>query len=144
VIRQQFTRWFVLGVTTNVVLYGAYLALTGSLLTPKVAMTVVYVTGVVIGFIANRSWSFGHTGPARSAFLRYVVVYMLGYLVNWLGLHVGIAVLGVPHEVVQAVMIFVVAATTFVMQKYYVFAAPADRDRLALSDATHRATKSAQ
>jgi putative flippase GtrA len=148
-IRRQFTRWLIVGVTTNVALYVAYLALTRSLLTPKVAMTVVYATGVIIGFIANRSWSFGHTGPARSAFLRYVAAYVLGYVVNWLGLHVGIAVLGVPHEIVQAVMILVVAAMTFVLQKYYVFAAPADRDSLALStagaqpraDATDQATE---
>jgi putative flippase GtrA len=133
VIRRQFTRWFVVGVTTNAALYLAYIALTRSLLTPKVAMTVVYVTGVVVGFIANRRWSFGHTGPAHSAFFRYVAAYVLGYVVNYVGLHVGIAVLGVPHEIVQAVMIVVVAAMTFVMQKYYVFAAQPNPDSLDAS-----------
>lgn len=133
---REFTRWLIVGVTTNLTLYLAYLALTRSLTTPKLAMTVVYVAGVVIGFIANRSWSFGHTGPARSAFLRYVAAYVIGYVVNWLGLHVGIAVLGVPHEIVQAVMILTVAAMTFVMQKYYVFAAAADGDGSASSAAT--------
>jgi putative flippase GtrA len=150
VIRRQFTRWFVVGVTTNAALYLAYIALTRSLLTPKVAMSVVYVTGVVIGFIANRSWSFGHTGPAQSAFLRYVAAYALGYVVNYVGLHVGIVVLGVPHELVQAVMIVVVAAMTFVMQKYYVFAAQPDPDSLDASqsasphpaDRAHGAAKS--
>jgi putative flippase GtrA len=127
VIRRQFTRWFIVGVTTNAALYLVYIALTRSLFTPKVAMSVVYVTGVVIGFVANRSWSFGHTGPANKSFARYIVAYAIGYVVNYAGLHVGTVVLGLPHEAVQAVMIFVVAAVTFLLQKYYVFAAPTDR-----------------
>jgi putative flippase GtrA len=80
-----------------------------------------------VGFVANRSWSFRHTGPADRALVRYVVAYVLGYLVNYAGLHVGTVVLGAPHEVVQAAMIVVVAAMTFLLQKFYVFAGPTAR-----------------
>ena len=126
-MRQQFTRWVIVGIATNAALYLAYLALTRSLMAPKAAMTVVYVIGVMAGFVANRGWSFRHTGPADRALLRYVTAYLLGYGVNFAGLHVGTVVLGAPHEAVQAVMIVAVAAMTFLLQKYYVFVAPAVR-----------------
>lgn len=121
-IRRQLFRWLIVGVLSNAVLYAIYLVLTAWWLTPAAAMTTVYVLGVLLGFLAHRKWSFEHTGAARPAMVRYVVAYVLGYLVNLGGLEAGVKVLGIRHEVVQAVMIVVVAALMFLMQKYYVFA----------------------
>ena len=120
-MRRQFTRFVLAGLTSNTVLYVVYLLLTRSLLAPKAAMTVVYVSGVVLGFVINRSWTFEHTGPARSALARVAVAYAVGYVVNLVGLHAGTVVLGFPHEAVQAVLIILIAAMMFGMQKYFVF-----------------------
>lgn len=117
-------RWFVVGAAVNAILYIAYLGLTRSLLGPKPAMTIVYLTGVVIGFVGHRKWSFRHAGRMDSAFIRYVAAYALGYLINLLGLGFGIESLGLPHEWVQATMVVVVAITMFVLQRYFVFAVP--------------------
>ena len=74
-----------------------------------------------MGFIGQRSWSFRHAGRVDSALLRYIAAYAAGYVINPGGLQLGAHVLGWPHELVQAVMILVVAATMFLMQKYPVF-----------------------
>lgn len=123
-IRRQFARWVIVGVVTNTVLYLAYLALTRSLLAPKVAMTVVYVAGLLLGFLGNRSWSFEHAGRIDTALLRYVAVYALGYVINFAGLEIGVDMLGFPHELVQGAMIIVVATVMFLMQKLFVFSEP--------------------
>lgn len=123
-IRRQFARWVIVGVVTNTVLYLAYLALTRSLLAPKVAMTVVYVAGVLLGFAGNRLWSFEHAGRIDTALLRYVGVYALGYVINFAGLEIGVEMLGFAHEWVQGAMVIVVAAVMFLMQKLFVFAGP--------------------
>lgn len=123
-IRRQFARWVIVGVVTNAVLYLAYLALTRSLLAPKVAMTVVYVAGMLLGFLGNRFWSFEHAGRIDTALLRYLAVYALGYVINFAGLAAGVDLLGFPHELVQGIMIIVVAMVMFLMQKLFVFAEP--------------------
>ena len=121
-IRRQFARWAVVGLLTNGVLYVVYLALTRSLMKPPAAMSVVYLIGVILSFIGNRNWAFKHSGRADAALARYVAAYAVGYLVNLAGLQFGVAVCRLPHEIVQGVMIFIVAALTFLMQKFYVFA----------------------
>ena len=118
----QVSRWLTVGLITNGILYAAYLALTRNLLAPSAAMTVVYVAGVLLGFVGHRTWSFRHDGRVDSALLRYVAAYAAGYLINLGGLQLGVDVLGWPHEIVQGVMILVVAAIMFLMQKYLVFA----------------------
>jgi len=120
-IRRQLARWTIVGLATNASLYVVYLLLTGWALTPRIAMTLVYIVGVGLGFVGHRQWSFEHTGPTAGALGRYVVAYIVGYLVNLAGLSVGTDVLGAPHQAVQAFMIIVVAVLMFVIQKYFVF-----------------------
>ena len=114
----------VVGSVVNGLLYLAYIGLTHCLLEPRAAMTVVYVAGVIVGFIGHKSWTFAHSGRADRALLRYLGAYALGYLINLAGLEFGISVLQVPHELAQAAMIVVVATAMFMMQKYMVFAEP--------------------
>ena len=120
-IQRQFTRYVLVGLTTNTALYVAYLLLTRSLLPPKAAMTVLYVAGVALGFLGNRYWSFRHSSPARGSFMRYLAAYAIGYVVNLAGLHVGVDRLQLPHELVQGLMVFVVATLMFVLQRHFVF-----------------------
>lgn len=130
-IRRQVMRWVTVGVFTNASLYLCYLALAQSLLAPTAAMTVVYVAGVLIGFIGHRVWSFEHKGRVDAALVRYVAVYALGYVVNYVGLEFGLAILHWRHEVVQGAMIAILAVILFVLQRYFVF--PDRRDDVGAS-----------
>lgn len=120
-IRRQFMRYATVGVASNLLLYLAYLSLTAMGLGHKVAMTLVYVSGVLLTFIANHAWSFKHRGGAHAAFVRYVIVYVLGYLLNLGLLWIAVDNLHLPHQGVQAVAIVAVAAVLFLMHKYWVF-----------------------
>ena len=84
-------------------------------------MTVVYIAGVILGFVGHKWWSFEHTGRVDTALLRYLGAYAIGYFINFAGLEFGISVLHVPHQIVQAFMIVVVAIAMFLLQKYVVF-----------------------
>ena len=121
--RRQLFRFATVGVISNALLYIAYLLLTLFLgLEHKLAMTLVYVTGVILSFIFNRSWSFGHSGVAHRAFIRYVVANVIGYLLNLTLLVLAVDRLNLPHEGVQAVAIVLVALCTFLLHRYWVFA----------------------
>jgi putative flippase GtrA len=118
---RQFLRYALVGLTSNVLLYLAYLGLTTSGMGHKFAMTLLYVSGVLLTFIANRNWSFNHKGMAQKTFTRYVIAYVLGYFLNLALLWLGVDHLRLPHEAVQAVAIVVVALSLFLMHRYWVF-----------------------
>lgn len=118
----QFLRYATVGLISNAAFYLAYLGLTALGLNYKVAMTLVYVLGVLSTFIANRVWSFNHKGMVHAALVRYVIAYVLGYLLNLALLWLAVDRLHLPHQAVQAVAIVVVAACLFLMHRYWVFA----------------------
>ncbi|MNH27697.1 GtrA-like protein [compost metagenome] len=90
---------------------------------PKLAMTVLYAVGVTISFTANRTYTFSHTGNVLSTGGRYLITYGVGYLITLLIQVCVVDVLGYPHQLAQAIALFVVAAFVFVMLKYFVFTA---------------------
>lgn len=90
----------------------------------------LYVSGVIATFVANRSWSFGHTGTAHTAFFRYLVAYVFGCLPNLELLLIGVDYLGFPHLAVQAAAIIIAALSLFLTHKYWVFR-PFDKSEMA-------------
>lgn len=117
----QFIRYATVGLASNIVLYLAYLALTTAGVESKLAMTLLYVLGVVQTFAFNKRWSFRHGGLRGPAFVRYCASYALGYLINLGVLLVLVDRLGYPHQVVQGVVILALAILLFLLQKYWVF-----------------------
>lgn len=119
--QRQFTKFAAVGFASNVILYCFYLLLTAVSLQPHAAMTIMYAAGALITYLMNRNWTFEYAGPKRAALLRYVLVYGLGYVVNFLVLSMLVDRLGYPHEVVQACLILFLAIAIFLVQKFWVF-----------------------
>ena len=117
----EFARFAVVGVVSNGVLYVLYLLMTQLGLGHKLAATLTYAVGVLQTFVFNRSWSFRHAGAPTPAILRYVAAYALGYAVNMAGLLLLVDLGGLRHHWVQGLMIIVVAALIFALQKFWVF-----------------------
>ena len=122
----QLLRYGIVGLCSNGILYLAYLGLGMLHIGPKIAMTIVYLTGVIQTFLFNRRWTFNHLGAAKLAFIRYVISYAAGYLVNLLVLLLLVDFLHFPHQVVQACMIIFLAFFLFVLQKFWVFRVQAE------------------
>ena len=120
IVRQALS-FALVGLFVNAALYAGYLVLTNASVGPLTAMTTTYASGVVLGFILNRRFTFGFDGDGNSAFVRYIGAYLLGYLINFAGLWLLAGRWGIPHEIVQFGMVFGVAALLFLLQKYWVF-----------------------
>jgi len=135
----QLIRYGLVGVVSNVVIYFVYLLLTYLGVEPKTAMTLVFIIGASIGFIGNRKWTFAHQGDSSSAALRFLAAYAMAYMLNFFCMWVAVDRMGIPHYLVQAVNIMVIAALLFLAQKYWIFAViPADASRLGGCDSTGR------
>lgn len=119
-ISQAF-RFGVIGVASNILLYCFYLLLTSFSVGHKVAMTLIFVLGVIQTFSFNKRWTFGHQGFFHVSFMKYVGIYTAAYLFNLIALIVLVDMFELPHEVVQAVMILCIGVILFLLQKFWVF-----------------------
>ena len=117
----QMIRYGLVGVVTNFVIYCAYLLITYFGVEPKIAMTLVYIIGASIVFVANRKWTFAHSGNVARAAVGYVAAHISGYMLNFLILYIFVDRLGYAHQGVLAMAIIIVAGFLFVVFKYYVF-----------------------
>jgi putative flippase GtrA len=117
----QASRYIVVGLASNLAGYLAYLALTALGMNEKLAMTLVYLVGVLQTFVFNKRWSFRFAGPVRSAFVRYAVLYAVGYAINLGTMHLLVDRIGWPHQGVMAGLVCFMAVFFFVGQRFWVF-----------------------
>jgi putative flippase GtrA len=122
-VAAQFMRYAVVGVVTNLLLYGCFLLLLWMGLPYVVAMSVSYAVGIALAFAAQRRWTFAHRGARGRAALRFLACYGLGYLLNLAGLRLLVDSGLLGPAAAQAGMIVAVAAFLFVLQKAWVFRA---------------------
>lgn len=117
----QLSRYAMVGLASNASGYLLYLLFTYMGIGHKTAMSLLYAVGVGQTFYFNRSWSFEHNGRASSALIRYATAYAFGYALNLAALMLLVDSWGWPHQWVQAALIFVLAGTLFLLQRYWVF-----------------------
>jgi putative flippase GtrA len=118
---RQLIRYGLVGIGSNLTIYGVYLIITQRGVEPKIAMTLTYILGMTMGFIGNRKWTFSHHGNLFLTLTRYLFAHLLGYLLNFSLLFTFVDYLGYPHQWIQAMAIVVVAGFLFIVFKYFVF-----------------------
>jgi putative flippase GtrA len=117
----QLIRFIFVGLITNIVGYFLYLVLTGIGGEPKIVMTNLYILGILLSFILNRSLTFAYKGRTSTTLKRFLIAYTIGYILNLAGLVIGVDLLKYPHQIVQAIMIIFLTGILFLMQKCWVF-----------------------
>jgi putative flippase GtrA len=121
VLSYQIVRFGIVGLASNLVLYLLYLGITSIGLGYKVAMSFLYVGGVIQTFVFNKKWTFSHHGQLNGTLIRYILIYVLGYFINLGALVIFVDRFGYLHQWVQGAMIPLVAVFLFLMQKIWVF-----------------------
>lgn len=119
---RQLLSYALIGALTNLSGYAVYLYITYIGGDPKLTMTILYSFGALIGFFANRRFTFHHSGNIASAGIRYLTAQLLGYLLNLFLLVVFVDIFGFAHQIVQATAVVVVAIFLFVLSRIFVFA----------------------
>ncbi len=117
----QMVRYFVVGVLNNLLGYLIYLGITWLWLEPKLAVTMLYPIGAVTAYFGQAKYSFSYQGPTHHGMFRYVIAHAIGYGVNLTLLFLLVDKFMLPHQLVQAVAIFLVAGILFLLFRYFVF-----------------------
>lgn len=117
----RLIRYGLVGAASNLAGYMVYLMVTGLGAPPKMTMTLLYSVGAAVGYVGQRNVTFSHKGSVLGSGVRYLLAHSCGYAINLSILITFVDRVGYPHQWVQAVAIFVVAAFLFVAFKYFVF-----------------------
>jgi len=117
----QAIRFALVGIFNNLLGYLVYLVVTWLWIEPKVAVTLFYPLGALTGFL-GQSRAFSYRGSFHTGISRYVLAHLAGYCLNIFFLWYFSDRLGMPHQHIQLIAVFVVASFLFLLMKYYVFA----------------------
>ena len=119
----ELIRYAVVGVILNMTGYIAYLLLTHFLLSPIIAMSVLYPMSILLAYFSHRKHTFKSNplSTRRKHFFLFLLIYLIGYVLNFSSLYFFHGKLGFPHEIVQIVTIFTVAIILYLLFKSYVF-----------------------
>lgn len=120
---RELTRYAIVGLTLNVLGYMIYLLVTALGVSPLMTVTIFYPLSVLAGYFAHRRHTFRHRsqGLEGKVLVRYIAVYVAGYVINATLLEILYQRMGYPHQMVQIAAVFVVAIFLFVAMKLLVF-----------------------
>jgi putative flippase GtrA len=117
----EMRKYGVVGILNNLLGYLIYLFVTWFWLDPKIAVTLMYPIGVATAYFGHAKYSFSYKGRHSNGLVRYAIAHLIGYGANIGMLYLLWNQLGYPHQLVQAVAIFVVAGVLFFLFRYFVF-----------------------
>lgn len=119
----QFIRYGIIGVTSNAISYSIFLLFTYMGFEPKKIMTLLYLLGTIMSYVGNWRWTFGGNGSFFGTSSRFLLAYLMGYVINFLLLLFLVDHVGYPYQLIQGLAIILIACFLFVMSKYFVFRA---------------------
>lgn len=85
------------------------------------ANVVGYGSGILLGFLLNRRWTFQHSGQLGPTFVRYLMLLVVAYLVNLTVVIYFIDVLNLNSYLAQAAGIPPYAVAGYLGSRYFVF-----------------------
>ena len=117
----QLAKYVAVGLVANGIGYTVYLLVTWVGLDPKVAITLLYPFGALIGYFGHFKIAFLYCGSHSKSIFRYLQAHIVGYSLNFVILYCFVDLLGYPHPLIQAFAVFAVAGVLFFLFRYYVF-----------------------
>jgi len=81
-----------------------------------------YGSGILLGFLFNKRWTFAHVGEWGSAFARYLAVLVIAYLANLTTTLSAIEILGVNSYLAQVAGIVPYTLAGYLGARYFAFA----------------------
>ena len=88
---------------------------------PVLASGIGFVVTLIVSYGLNFAWTFSSTARHRTALPRYVVVSVFGLGLNTLVMHLAVRVFGLWYIAGQALVVLLVPATNFVLNRSWAF-----------------------
>lgn len=125
-MNKSFHRFLIVGAVSTAVNYALFVMLfTTTALSYLVASMIGYISGMLFGYVLNRSWTFGADVPStlHEIFL-YAAVYAFSLALNTVVLAGGVEVVGLSPLIANIVAIGVSTCSNYIGLRFFVFSRP--------------------
>lgn len=120
--KQQAIRYLIIGVLNNIFYYGAFIFCIYYLkLNYTIAVSVAYPLSILTGYGFNTKFTFSIKNFELATFIKYTLVYVTSFLINWSILYLLIESYGLESAIAQLFGTFVVACYNFICLKFIVY-----------------------
>jgi putative flippase GtrA len=123
----RLARFGIVGLTAAAVHYWVVIALVELMqIAPLQANVGGFFVAFWVSYFGHRHWTFSdalatHSDGEHSSFLRFVLVALLGFCMNELLFYLLLRYAGWPYYLALAVVVFAVAAMTYVLSRLWAF-----------------------
>lgn len=93
---------------------------------PVIATSLGFVVGALINYILNYKYTFASTSPHGRTLLRFLIVALVGALVNSGIMYLGTTVFSFNYLVIQVIATAIVLLQNFILNRIWTFAVSGD------------------
>ncbi|MEP1202184.1 MULTISPECIES: GtrA family protein [Rhodobacterales] len=119
----RFTKYGVIGLVNNAVLYAVFVLLVYLGISPVIVAGICYVLGVSASYVLNRRWAFESTNSHARDLPRFLTAYGTGLLSTLATIYV--LILWLPPEIAQLLNIAITAVVIYTMLRLLRFGSDA-------------------
>ena len=116
----KITRFFIVGASNTLLVYLLYVVLIKLGLDYKLALFFDYLFGIIFGYLLNRYWTFA-SNKHRLSFIKYVVLYIVVFILNGLFLIFSVDFLLLDPIYSQFFIVLIISLVSFLVQNTWVF-----------------------
>jgi putative flippase GtrA len=109
------------GIVTNGLAFGGYMALTTLRLEPELCALLIYALAAFIGYLANYRWTFASKALHRNALPKFLGAHLTGATCQFVIIAILYRELQIPHQVAQLTSLGAVSIVLFMLMKHIVF-----------------------
>lgn len=126
--RIMFLRFVIVGGVTAAIYFGVIFFLIGKLTVEAVtASSIAYIMAVALNYMLHYMWTFKSNEKHYGAFLRYLAMCAIGFLINFFVLYLGINTLENNYVIIQLVAIIGILLWNFLVSYLWVFNSQRER-----------------
>jgi putative flippase GtrA len=119
---KQFARYVAVGIANTLFGYALIFGfMFGVGWSPEASNVAGYAIGLITSYLMNRSFTFRSTNERGSEFLRFLVVFFISFGANFVALWLLLHVFDVTDWVAQIVAGFFYVATSYLLNRAFVF-----------------------
>jgi putative flippase GtrA len=123
-LRQQFARYFIVGLTSFFLDMGSLIFLKESLhVAPFLAVIANQVFLLIFIFLMNKYWSFKNSAMTKQQILRFGIVVIFNYIFAVLAMYIFNHRLNFDYRLVRVGSIILSVSWNFFLYKYFVYVA---------------------
>jgi putative flippase GtrA len=127
---KEFSRFVAVGIANTLLGYAVIFAFMYlARWSPEASNAAGYGVGLLMSYLMNRSFTFRSSNNRGPEFIRFLVVFALAYGVNFAVLALSLYVLSTPAWMAQILAGIAYVATSFLLNRAYVFSASAGTGR---------------